>query len=116
MVTATNGILRFRGQSGQEYVYNAYISDVVAATVKFSTSAAASATVGDGFIITPEPVELIDVAIVTGPTVIFNFLPYVNDILQPSMINLAAVINTLQTRSFTHLKLMGGRKFALIQA
>jgi hypothetical protein len=115
MVTATNGILRFRGVSGQEYVYNVYISDVVAATCKFSTTGAA-VTGSDGFFISPEPMELVDVAIVTGPTVIFNLLPYVNDILQPSMINLAAVINTLQTRSFTHLKVMGGRKVSLVQA
>ena len=114
MVTPTTGTLRFRGVSGQDYIYSIYLSDSVI-NVKWSTSGTAGATSQDN-IITPEPIELQDVSIITGPTVVFNLVPLVNGIVQPKMINIAANISTIQTRSYPRLRIAGGRKLELLQS
>jgi len=115
MVTPTNGLLRLKGISGKEYSYNIYISDVANAPVTFSTVGQAVAG-GQNFIITPEPCEIKDIAVTTGPTVIFNLVPYVNDVSSGQIMSLANVINTLQTRSFPAVKINGGRKLTILQA
>jgi len=115
MVTATNGLLTLRGISGKDYSYNIYISDVAAAPVTFSTVGAAAAG-SQNFIITPEPCVISDISVTTGPTVIFNLVPYVNDVSSGQIIALANVINTIQNRSFPQVKINGGRKLTILQA
>lgn len=115
MVTTTNGVLRLTGVSGKDYSYNIFISDVVGAALTFSTVGAAVAG-SQNFIITPEPVILDDISVTTGPTVIFNLVPYVNDVSSGQIIALANVINTLQNRSFPNVKISGGRKLTILQA
>jgi len=115
MVTPTNGVLTFRGVSGKDYSYNIYISDVAAAAVTFSTIGQAVAG-SQNFIITPENGVIKDISVTTGPTVIFNLVPYVNDVSSGQIISLANVINTIQSRSFPMIKIAGGRKLTILQA
>lgn len=115
MVTPTNGLITLRGlKTGNYYTYNVYISDVAAAKVTWSTQGQAG-TGDDNFIIAPEDVALHDIAITTGPTVIFNLQPLVNDTPIGQLIKLSTVIDTVQTRSFPKLGFTGGRKVALVQ-
>lgn len=73
MVTATTGTMTFKGlQSGRTYSVGCYISDVVAAKVTFNMNGAAGAG-SDAFWQAPENVQLVDVAIITGPTVAVGF-------------------------------------------
>lgn len=73
MVTATTGTATFKGRStGRTYAASIYISDVVAAKVTFNMNGAAGAG-SDAFWQAPEDVQLIDVAIITGPTVATGF-------------------------------------------
>jgi hypothetical protein len=114
MVTPTTATLKFKGASGKDYIYSLYLSDS-AINAKWSTSGTAGATSSDS-IITPEPIELRDVSIITGPTVVFNLVPFVNGIQQPQMINIAANISTIQTRAFPSLRINGSRKLELVQS
>jgi len=116
MVTPTNGTISFMGlQTGRPYTYNIYISDVAAAKVTWSTTGQAVAG-DDNFILVPENMVITDIAITTGPTVIFNLVPYVNDTPIGQIIKLGSVIDTVQTRSFPRLGFTGGRKLTFKQA
>jgi hypothetical protein len=115
MVTTTNGLLRLRGISGKDYSYNIFVSDVAGGALTFSTIGQAVAG-SSNFIITPEPCMIADLSVTTGPTVIFNLVPYVNDVSSGQIIALANVINTLQNRSFPTVKISGGRKLTILQA
>jgi hypothetical protein len=69
MVTATTATFSFKGtQSGRNYSTSGYISDVVGAAITFSQNGAAAST-SPTFIQFQEPVVLVDVAVLTGPTV-----------------------------------------------
>lgn len=108
--TPETGVLKFIGQSGREYSYSVYASDVAAAFLTFATTAAA----GSGsttFIIAPENMTLQDVSMTTGVAVITVLTLWLNDAPVPgSMIQYANVLSTIQNRAFPHLMISGGRK------
>lgn len=98
MVTATNGIFMFRGQSGRLYSINGYISDVVGANLTFNVAGAAVAG-SDTTWRAPEAVVLEDIAITTGPTVAVGLLmKRDNAPVNASTINFKTVLDTLATR------------------
>jgi hypothetical protein len=70
MVTATTMQVKFRGS--RDYLVSGYISDVIGAKVKWNQNGVAGAT-SDDYVQFTEQVRLIDVSVLTGPTVMTGF-------------------------------------------
>jgi hypothetical protein len=78
MVTPTYATFVFNGKkTGKNYHIQGYIADVANTPTKFDSGSGASAT-SLPFWRVPEPCELIDLSIVTGPTVTTSLIPTVN--------------------------------------
>lgn len=116
MVTATNGTAVFRGlDSGTTYTVDFYISDVLAAPVTWSTSGLAGAG-SLQFWKAPENVLLIDLSIITGPTVMVALQPTSNDgIIAGYMFRIANFLNSLATRASVGLGWGVGKNIGFIQ-
>lgn len=117
MVTPTNGTVRFRGlKTGGIHSVNIYIADAVGTRVKFSTRAKAAATDPD-YIQFTEPVELVDMSILTGPTVIFALVPTsAATEIQNKSLAIADCLNTLQTRAVPSVKWNAGSNIGFKEA
>jgi len=114
---ARNGVITFKGKSGQIYSWSYYVSDVLAALVTFNKVGTAG-TGSTNFITTPEDVQIVDLAQATGVTDTTAMVPYLDDAPIPNgaVISAAAIVNTLPTRAFPAIGVRGGRKFQLVQA
>jgi hypothetical protein len=110
MVTATTGQATFKGlQTGKIYTPSIYISDVAAALITWNMQGAAAAGSSNQIQFT-EDVQLIDIAIISGPTVISGFYWSSAYIPVPSSNQLISTIyTTIQTRSFTPQAFKAGR-------
>jgi len=102
MVTATTGTATFKGlQSGKIYTPSLYISDVSAAAVLWNQNGAATSS-SDSTLQFNEDVQLIDLAIISGPTVITGFTWYAGGTVVPASNQLIATCYTsvVSGRSF----------------
>lgn len=99
MVTATStNALIFKGRSGRIYNVNAYISDVVGASVPMNVNGAAASTSAQ-YWRPPEDVALVDAAFITGPTVAVGIvLQQDGATVAGTPLLLASFLNTLATR------------------
>jgi len=116
MVTATNGTATFKGlQSGKVYNVDIYISDVVAATVKLNQFGAA--VVGSpSFVRFDEDVALVDLSIITGPTVMVGLYPTSNDVpVSQYNYRIANFLNSIQTRPVVRVGFASGKNIGFIQ-
>jgi hypothetical protein len=112
-----NGVITFKGQSGNLFSWSYYVSDVLAGLVTFNKVGTAG-TGSTNFIIMPENAQIVDIAQATGVTDTTAMIPYIDDAPLPAgaVISAAAVVNTLPARAFPPVKLRAGRKFQLVQA
>lgn len=111
-----NALLTFRGdQTGRQYAYSVYFSDVAAAFTTWSLSGAAG-TSSTNFISAPENMTLIDASVPTGLTDTTTCLLWINDAPAPgNLIQYANIVNTLASRSFPVFRISQGRKVQLQQ-
>ncbi len=116
-VTPKNGTLFFYAPgSKRTYVKNIYISDVAAAPVTFAPDGGVAAAGQDTFWIPPEDVDLIDVSLIAGPTVIFNLQTLVNSLPTGDVLDYASQLNSLATRPSLRIgTIRAGSKFAVVQ-
>jgi len=115
MVTAGNGTLTFRGQSGKSYNINFYSSDVIGAFVTFNLNGLAVAG-SQTFYLLPENVVLTEVSFVSSNTVSTGWIVQSNDANTGNVIQIAAQLTTLANRQKPMIPMQAGRKFALLQA
>ena len=116
MVSPTTATATFKGlQTGKTYSVDVYIADAVGAT-KFDSDGGASAT-SLPFWKCPENVVLVDLAIVTGPTVI-NSLVVTKDgaIVSSNRLRLTSFLTTLATRPPLALGFPAGSNFGFNEA
>lgn len=116
MVTATTGTITFKGlKSGKPYSASIYISDVVAAKVTFNPNGAAGSG-SDTTIQFDEPVQVIDVSILTGPTVATGFNWYSRGVLVSNSATLISPnLTTNAQRSFPPVAFDSGRLISAVQ-
>lgn len=117
MVTPTYGTATFQGtKTGKNYSVDFYISDVVGAPVTWDSGSGAGATTLT-FWKAPEPVILIDLSIVTGPTVMFTLFPTADGGQIPGMrYRIANFLNTLAFRPRLTLGFNQGTNVGLTQS
>lgn len=116
MVTPTTGAVKFIGlRTKQQYQYSIYISDVAAAPVTWSkTGIAVAASPTD--LILPEDCAMVDISVITGPTVITGLSLQSNNAFLNVIIPLANTINTIQSRQIPVTGFKGGNRIGIIQA
>jgi len=116
MVTPTYGTAVFKGlQTSQTYSVDFYVSDVVGAPVQWDNGTGASATSGP-FWKSPENVALIDLSIVTGPTVMVGLIPTSDGFpIGGQRFRIANFLNTLATRASVALGFARGKNIGMIQ-
>jgi len=117
MVTTTNGTATFLGlETGKMYNVDVFISDVVGAPVTWGVSGNAVST-SQNFWRAPENVQLQDLSIVTGPTVMVALVPTSNDAVVPNYrFRIANFLNTLTTRPSITVGFASGRNIGMLQA
>ena len=116
MVTPTNGTCTFIGLASQKvYAVDLYISDVNNANCTFGVGTTAAA--GSKAYWRPiEDVVLVDLSIITGPTVITTLVPTSNDAqLQGTRLRFANFLNTLTTRPRLQIGFAKGNEVGFIQ-
>jgi hypothetical protein len=116
MVTATTGYAKFRDlTTGEDLTCNYYISDVIAAKITWNQQGAA-ASGSDTSVQFKNAVQLIDLATITGPTVMTGWNWYSGGVIVPSSATqLGATINTLNSRSFPRIGFKAGALISAIQ-
>ncbi|GAI06733.1 unnamed protein product [marine sediment metagenome] len=114
MVTPIHATFTFRGMTGKTYTKDAYISDVANALVNFDSGIGASAT-SDTFFIAPEPCHLVDVSIITGPTVIGRLQVIRNSVPTGDILDLTTHVSTIAQRPRLMIGFNKGSKVAAIQ-
>jgi len=115
MVTPSTATATLRGRSGRTYSVGVYIADAVGAA-KFDAGSGASAT-SLSFWKVPEPCVLIDLATVTGPTVITRLIVTADGAVVPGgSVNYAAQLNTLANRPPLSIGFKQGTNFGLTEA
>ena len=116
MVTASYGTCVFKGASGILYNVDFYIADVVATAVKFDAGSGASAT-SLPFWRAPENCTLVDISIVTGPTVMVALVPNVNGGVVPGIrFRIANFLNTLAFRPAVRIGVAQGSNYGMTEA
>jgi len=114
-VTPTKCNFTFLGlQTGMTYPIEGYIADVANGNVKFDSGSGASAT-SDSFWTPPEPVQLRDISIKTGPTVTFKLRLVVNGINMPGLYRYEMHLSTLSYRPSISLGVPAGARFAAVE-
>ena len=114
MVTPSTATVTLRGRS-RTYTVGVYIADALGAA-KFDSGSGASAT-SLPFWKCPEAVVLVDVATVTGPTVITRLIITADGAVIPGgSINYAAHLNTLALRPQLSVGFKQGTNFGLTEA
>jgi hypothetical protein len=116
MVTATTGTITFRGlKTGNQYSTSCYISDVVGAKVTFSPNGVAG-TGSDTTVQFDEDVQIIDVAIITGPTVATGFSWYSRGVIVTNSATLISPnLTTNPNRNFPRIAFASGRLISAVQ-
>ena len=107
MVTATTGQMSIVSVKGKRFGASLYISDVVAAPVTFSMSGIAVVGSANYFVM-PERGIITDLALVTGPTVIFAYEIFVNSIPIGIIANNAVHVSTSPNRPPLNIKVEKG--------
>ena len=116
MATPEPGTLTFKGlNTGRFYSYTIYMSDVVGASVTFSTTGIATSA-SQSFINAQEDIVLTDVSITTGMGATTALVPQVGDVPIGNVISIANVLNSLAFRAFPQIAISRGKKFTLVQA
>lgn len=107
--------LQFRGQSGKDYQYSVYLSDVNAAFATWNLVGTAG-TGNTNYITAPENMTLVDAAVPTGLTDTTSGTFFLDDApLANSIMSWALIVNTLPTRSFPKVGIRAGRKVQIQQ-
>ena len=115
MVTPTYGVATFVGiDSRMTYMKDIYIADVAANLIKWDSGAGASAT-SESFWTPPERVVLRDVAITTGPTVIFKLQLTRDGVPTGDMIRLLPHLDTINNRPPMNIPYGAGQKVAMLE-
>lgn len=115
MVTPTYGTATFKGRT-KTYSVDFYIADVVGTAVKFDSGSGAG-TGSLPFWKAPENVVLVDLSIVTGPTVMTTLIPGTNGASIPGQrMRIANFLNTLAFRPALQIGVANGSNFQLTEA
>ncbi len=109
-----SGTMNFVGVSGAIYQKDVYISDVLAANIRFDSGGGASAASLE-FWKAPENVTLIDFSIPTGLTDTTLARMTVNGRPLESVVRWANHLNTLPTRLALGTRFQGGANIGFIQ-
>lgn len=117
MVTAGNGSMTWVGDSGRQYVYSFYSSDVVGAYITFSTTGLAVAG-SQNFLLAPETMTLKDVSFTSSNTVSTAFTLEVGDQAAGIVLPIANVLTSVVGRGnlIPNVRISAGRKIAWKQA
>jgi len=116
MVTPTYLTCVFRGDSGRIYNVDAYIADVVGSPVKWDSGSGAAST-SNPFWKAPENGRIIDLSIVTGPTVMTSLVPTADGGQIPgNRFRIANFLNSLATRANINLGFKAGTNIGFIEA
>jgi len=114
-VTPTKCIFTFLGLvSKLTYSIEGYIADVASGNVRFDSGSGASAT-SDTFWTPPEPVQLRDIAVKTGPTVTFKLRLVVNGVNMPGLFRYEMHLSTNPYRPPISLGIPAGGRFAAVE-
>lgn len=114
-VTPTYGTFSFTGrQSGRIYNVDAYLADVADSLVHFDGGGGASATSPTSFT-APEDLLLFDVALKTGPTVIFKLQVLRGNQPTGDFLRLTAHLDTSPARSPIRLGFVRGTEVRAIE-
>ena len=105
-----NGSIIFQGASGR-YNFNLFITDTAATVVNFSQDGAASATTPN-FWISPDNIQLIDIAIPAGLATAKGLRAFSDDAPTGQNIVLANHLNTLPARPVPGFGWQKGRKIS----
>ena len=116
MVTTTTGFAKFRNlKDGSDLTCQYFISDVVGGKLTWNQQGAAVAG-SDSTLQFSDPVQLVDLATVTGPTVMAGWNWYAGGVIIPSSsTQLGATINTLNSRSFPTVAFKAGTLISAVQ-
>jgi hypothetical protein len=116
MVTPTNATASFQGlKTGRFYNIDIYISDVVSAKCTLNAYGAAVAG-SDNFVVLPEDAVLIDLSVITGPTVMVGLVPTSNGApLTQYNFRIANFLSTLTSRTKLGVGFKGGNNIGFIQ-
>jgi len=115
MVTATNGTATFVKDSGETFSVNFYIADVVGTDVKWNLSGLAAAA-NQAFINAPRNMVLRDLAIKTGPTVMFSLILKRDDVPTGNVIAISQFLDTLNNRPVLNIPYRAGTKITMAEA
>lgn len=115
MVTPMKSLLTFVGMvSSRTYSKEIYVADVAETKIKWDSGAGASATT-DAFWIAPEGIMLVDVALVTGPTVIKKLQVTRNDITTGDMLVYSSFLDSINNRPPLRIGFARGDKIGAIE-
>ncbi len=115
MVTPIHGAFSFVGTlTGMTYSKDIYISDVVQTPIRWDSGVGATAT-SDTFWIAPEPVLLVDVSVVTGPTVMGRLQLLRNGVATGDMLGIVEHVSTSSARPRLRIPFATGAKIAANQ-
>ena len=113
--TPKNGTLTFIGLvTGRTYTKEIYRSDVADAKVNWDAGAGASAST-DQFWLAPEPVMLIDVALITGTADTTKLQLTRNDIPTGDIFTYTTYLDSINNRPRVHVPFAAGAKIGSLQ-
>jgi len=115
MTVATTGTITMKGASGKEYGYSVYISDLAGVFWKWSALGAAVATSSDFILTPPENCQIIDVSLLTTPTVSVASQLVANDIPKGLIYLVGNLLYTTQNRACPHVTVGPGTKLQFMQ-
>lgn len=115
MVTPVHGSFTFVGlTSGITYTKDVYLSDVAASLINFDSGIGAKAT-SDQFFLVPEACILVDVSIVTGPTVIGRLQIIRNSISTGDILGIIEHVSSNSDRPKLSIPFGAGEKVGAIE-
>jgi hypothetical protein len=116
MTVATNGFIKLLGlKTGNQYCFSVYISDLAGVNWKFTTDSTAVAGSSDNLILPNENTRIVDISLLTTPTVSTASVPYLNDVSTGQPILVGNCLYTTINRSFPSIILGAGKKLTIRQ-
>lgn len=113
MVTAMNGVITLRANSGQQVAYNIYSSDVLGAFLTVNKNGAAVAG-SQNFFNAPFDGYIDDISTPATNTVTTNFIIQVQD-NNVGLTSVANTLNTLTNRAIHHVAFRANQKITILQ-
>jgi len=115
MTVATTGTITMKGASGKEYGYSVYISDLAGVFWKWSALGAAVATSSDFILSPPENAQIMDISLLTTPTVSIASQLVASDIPKGIIVLVGNLLFSTQNRAFPHVTIGPGTKLQFMQ-